>query len=274
MSPSITVIVSTYNQPDHLRRVFAGYSCQSATNFDMIIADDGSSDETRGLIDRMMPQVDFPVLHLWQRDDGFRKCRILNKAITAAQGDYLILTDGDCVPEPDLVARHGLLARKGRFLSVGAIRLPEQTTDAMTADDIHAGRIWNYPWLVEQGLPDRWKYRRFFLSPELRRGMDAVLPIKPTFNGNGSSCWREDARAVNGFDERLGYGGEDVEFGQRLIRHGVQPLMARHRIRALHLDHARGYVDDEAVAENKRLIAACNGRSWAEAGIRKRDRST
>ena len=101
-----SVIFTTYNHPKWLEKTLWGFSTQSFRDFEIIVADDGSGQETRDVIESLKPQIDIPIQHIWQEDDGFQKCRILNKAIVASQGEYLIFTDGDCIPHPDFVRNH------------------------------------------------------------------------------------------------------------------------------------------------------------------------
>src|SRR6056297_132832 len=89
----ISVIISTYNSPDWLEKTLWGYFVQSYKKFEVIIADDGSTSETRQLIDCISEQSDFTIKHVWQKDEGFRKCRILNKAILETESEYLVFTD-------------------------------------------------------------------------------------------------------------------------------------------------------------------------------------
>src|SRR5690554_3276287 len=104
MSPnSIGVVITTYNSPLWLGKVLTGYECQSFKSFRVIIADDGSTDETKELIDTFKARGILTIDHVWHEDDGFRKCQILNKAISETECDYLIFTDGDCIPEPDFI---------------------------------------------------------------------------------------------------------------------------------------------------------------------------
>ncbi|MEO8011304.1 MAG: glycosyltransferase, partial [Dokdonella sp.] len=79
-----SVVISTYNHPDWLAKCLTGYAYQDRTDFELIIADDGSRQDTRALIDAMRPRLPFALAHVWQEDDGFRKCRILNRAIETA----------------------------------------------------------------------------------------------------------------------------------------------------------------------------------------------
>ena len=95
---TIGVIISTYNNPAWLEKTLWGYLCQDRMADEIIIADDGSGEETRMLIERYKKLL--PIKHVWHEDDGFRKTVILNKAIVAATADYLVFTDQDCVPKP------------------------------------------------------------------------------------------------------------------------------------------------------------------------------
>jgi glycosyltransferase involved in cell wall biosynthesis len=97
----ISVIVSTYNQPEWLRKVLHGYLSQTFCDFELLIADDGSDDRTAVVVNDFERLARFSIRHIWQEDDGFQKTKILNKAITAADGDYLVFSDGDCIPRKD-----------------------------------------------------------------------------------------------------------------------------------------------------------------------------
>ncbi|WP_353850690.1 glycosyltransferase [Flavobacterium sp.] len=99
----ISVIFSTYNSEEWLEKVILGFSVQTFRNFEIIIADDGSREATKNLIDKLRAEIDIPIIHVWQEDNGFQKSQILNKAILASTSDYLIFTDGDCIPRKDFV---------------------------------------------------------------------------------------------------------------------------------------------------------------------------
>lgn len=250
-----TVIIASYNKPRYLKLVLDGYRHQTQSLFEIIIADDGSTKETTALIQQEQVDYPFPLRHIWHADQGFRKCRILNKAIRAAQNSaYLIFTDDDCIPLPDYIESHLKHARKGHFLSSGGMRLPESLTQYILAhgyDEID----FSFEWLNCHGLADRVKYKRFYWALWQRMLLDYLLPIKKTFNGNNSSGFRDDIIKVGGFNEGMEYHGEDVELGYRLENSGVKPIRVRHRARAVHLEHDRGYVTDEMIRKNKAIIA-------------------
>ena len=104
-----------------------------------------------------------------------------------------------------------------------------------------------------------------------RRPLDAITTAKATFNNCNSSAWKEDLLAINGYDERMKYGGPDRELGERLENHGVRGKQVRHRAVCLHLDHARGYKTTASVQANLAIRAETRSRKtvWTPHGIKK-----
>lgn len=265
-SPSISVILSTFNSPWHLSRALCGYSLQQVRPVEIVIADDGSDDSTRGVVERWAKQL--PVVHVWQVHDGFRKCAILNKAVAAAKGDYLIFSDGDCIPEPEFVAVHAAAATKGQFLSGGAIRLPKKATEQIGFAEIADGRIFTSEWLRDNHVSWRERLKLKRRTP-WQPVLNSLSPTRPTFNGNNSSAWRADVVAVNGFDERMVYGGLDRDLGERLERIHVFGCSIRYVATVVHLDHPRSYRSEAGVAANLRIRRenAARKTSWTPHGL-------
>lgn len=264
-----SVLFSTFRQPDWLRKALCGFASQTHGGFEVVIADDGSAEDTAEVIRSARRRTGLAIEHVWQRDRGFRKCRILNKAIVRARGDYLIFTDGDCIPQPEFVARHLALAERGRFLSGGLLRLPLGLSHNIEADDIASGRAFSVSWLRAHGMP--FSYRLLKLGAGLRFGalLDRISPATAGWNGHNASGWKADIVAANGFDERMGYGGEDRELGERLENAGISGKRIRHRVTCLHLEHRRGYVNPETRAANLaiRRETAHRRRTRTEHGI-------
>jgi glycosyltransferase involved in cell wall biosynthesis len=256
-SPSaVSVVVSTYNAPDRLEKVLWGYGCQSVTGFELIVADDGSGPETEAVIARHSAHPGLRLQHVWHEDNGFRKCAILNRAIEATSGSYLIFTDGDCVPHRDFVAAHLRLAEEGRFLTGTCSRLPMDLSERVAREDVETGRVFEPLWLLRHGYARTGVWRR---SVVLCLGLDGLMNRrdprdKQTFNGNNASCFRQDALAIGGFDERLGYGGEDREFGYRLEHRGLRAKVIRYSAQTIHLDHPRSYKSATMRAANQVII--------------------
>ena len=248
--PDVSVIFSTYRQPEWLRKTLCGFAGQNCPDFEVVIADDGSGEETAEVIRSASESMALRIEHVWQPDVGFRKCRILNKAILKARGSYLIFTDGDCIPHPEFIARHLELAEPKRFLSGGLLRLPLGLSQNIHPDDIAAGRCFSTSWLRSHGMPFTYKLLKLSAGLDLGAVMDRVSPTTAGWNGHNSSGWKDDILRANGFDERMGYGGEDRELGERLENAGIRGKRIRHRITCLHLDHPRGYVSAQARAAN------------------------
>lgn len=264
-----SVLLSTYNSPAWLEKVLYGYFCQRRTDFELIIADDGSGPETATLIERLRPLSPVPILHIWQHDNGFRKCRILNKAVVHARTNYIIFSDGDCIPRADFVDTHLRRAAPGYYLSGSYYKLPMTTSQLITRDDIESGRCFDKRWLYQHGLPRHRKTLKISASPRWAPLFNRLTPAKCNLKGSNASVWRDDILRVNGLDERMPWGGEDREFGVRLVNAGIKPRHVRYDAIVIHLDHARGYVDAERVAANKALrqASARNGVTRTPQGI-------
>lgn len=268
----ISVIFTTYNHPVWLEKVLWGYTLQTFKDFEVIVADDGSGEETAELIKRMQKEVNYPIQHVWHEDDGFQKCVILNKAIVASKGEYLVFTDGDCIPRHDFLQTHYDKRQPNHFLSGGLIRLPMELSKKITKDDILSQKIFDKNWLEEQGLKKDFLKNLKLTKKEATAGfMNKVTPTTPSWNGHNASTWREIVLKVNGFDERMQYGGQDREFGERLVNLGVKPKQIRYSTICLHLDHSRGYARKESIEKNRniRKHTQKNKIHWTPFGIEK-----
>jgi len=250
---NLSLILTTYNSPRWLEKVLWGYSCQTELPLEVIVADDGSTPETAELVQRLRAETGLDIRHVWQRDDGFRKCRILNKAVLHARGDYVVFTDGDCVPRRDFLAVHKRRAEPGHFLSGSYFKLPMGASEAITRDDILSGRCFELPWLREHGLKSRRKTMKLRASPRWAPLLNRLTPTACNLKGANASVWLEDILKVNGFDERMAWGGLDREFGVRLANAGIKPRHVRYDAICVHLDHPRGYAHRDIVARNRAM---------------------
>lgn len=251
----ISVIFTTYNSTAWLEKVLWGWENQTDTHFEVVIADDGSNDETRDLINRFKQTSSLDIVHVWHEDNGFQKCQILNKALLAASGEYIVMSDGDCIPRKDFLSEHRKHAQPGYFLSGGYFKLPMSTSEIITQDDIQSGRCFTTKWLKAHGV--KLGYRAVKLNSGLIQAsiLNTIIPTRKTWNGHNASCFIKDAFTVNGFDERMKYGGLDAEFGGRLENAGLKVKRIRYNAVCLHLDHKRGYANEEDMARNRKIRA-------------------
>jgi glycosyltransferase involved in cell wall biosynthesis len=257
---SVTVMVSTYNWKEALALSLRSLAMQSRLPDEVIVADDGSREDTAELLHEIARGFPAPLRHVWQPDDGFRKARILNRAIAAARGDYVIQLDGDMLAHPHFVADHLRLARPGRFLQGTRIR----TTVAETARLLAGGKP-RYGWFVDAYFRDEkdrgtWHFGRRHHTLRL----PWLAQIKSRSTGHPMGCnvsfWREDLLRVNGYDERMhGYGSEDLEIDIRLRNAGLRRAQIKFAALALHLEHKSVSSRDPADPElpnNKLLFAS------------------
>ncbi|QDS96868.1 glycosyltransferase family 2 protein [Adhaeretor mobilis] len=265
----VSAILATYNEPKWLEKVIWGYAVQTHESFELVIADDGSTAETAETIKKLRNETGLIIKHVWHEDDGFRKCRILNKAIQAATSDYLVFSDGDCIPRNDFLEAHVRYATPRRFLSGGLVRLPMDVSHKISVDDIQEQKATDYAWLRGSGMSWNKKCVMLVKSKWQARLCDFLTTTRATWNGHNASGWKEDILEVNGFDERMGYGGEDREMGLRLMNKGIQPVQIRHRAVCVHLDHKRGYVHKAILAWNKqhRQKVSRMRMTWTNYGI-------
>ena len=231
------VIVTTYNRPDALAAVLAGYEAQTDPEFELIVADDGSTSETQAVVRQYQRRSRGPVRHVWQEDRGFRAAAIRNRAVATTTADYLIFTDGDCIPARQFVQRHKQLAEPGYFLGANRVLLSPEATMR-----ILEGRVPVHEW--------RW---RQWIGSWIRRDVNRLLPLLTLPDGPyrkwspgqwkgiktcNLSLWREDLTQVNGLDESYeGWGLEDSDLIIRLLRSGVKHKTARYAAPVFHLWH-------------------------------------
>lgn len=252
---AISVIISTYNQPKWLEKTLWGYQFQTFHDFEIVIADDGSGEETQEIIAKAQNESNFPIKHAWHEDNGFQKTIILNKATLLTKHDYLVFTDGDCIPRHDFLATHMKYACAGRFLSGGYCKLPLELSRSISKDDIQTGKAFDVRWLKQQGKLSGSSKRKLSLSSPMSKFADFITTTKPTWNGCNSSTWRKHIIDVNGHNEEMQYGGQDREMGERLLNLGLKPIHIRHQAILLHLDHKRGYKTQESIDKNLKVRA-------------------
>ncbi|MDJ0972955.1 MAG: glycosyltransferase [Planctomycetota bacterium] len=231
MSRAARVIVATYNQLALFRKALRGYLRQTTTDFALTIADDGSSDGTKAYIEEIRPAFEakgIPFAYVWQRDDGFRKTRILNEAVREAEDEpLLVFSDGDCVPPASFVAKHIDVHEPWSFHVGGCYRLSREDSEALTEADIDAGRHETLG-TAEHEKDLRKRRRKSHWGVRFRR------KNRPKILGLNFAADRQLFDSLNGFDERFtSWGiGEDSDLRDRAMRH-----RPRARVKNLYLEN-------------------------------------
>jgi glycosyltransferase involved in cell wall biosynthesis len=222
------LIVSTYNSPDALAKVFAGIARQSGPPDEVLVSDDGSGAVTRELVAGWRRTQPFSVRHVWHEDMGFRKTAILNKSVAAASGPYLVFLDGDCVPHRHFIADHRALAEHGFWVQGRRCFVKEDCVAAFEPERTPVGR-----WILTGRITGVAKALRLPF-PLIRRDTAQRGII-----GCNLAVWRDDLIAINGFDEEyVGWGiGEDSDMGTRLYHLGRPRKFVYAHAVVFHLNH-------------------------------------
>ncbi len=235
--PLISVIVTTYNWPEALEACINSLFAQEDQNFEIIIADDGSTDEAKVLIEKLIQQNSIPIKHAYHDDLGFRAGTIRNKAVALSQGEYLIFIDGDCAVFPNFITRHRQFAEPGYFVPGNRILLSPPYTEIVLSNKT--------PLYSQSTL--------FYIQQWLLQNINRITPLiynpflflryrKPNQWEKAMTCnlamYKKDFMAVNGFDEAFeGWGYEDSDLVIRLIHNGIKRKEGRFAIPVLHHWH-------------------------------------
>lgn len=257
----VSLLISTYNWPQALELVLLSTENQTENPDEILIADDGSSEETKTLIDDFRKKLSIEIKHFWHEDKGFRKSIILNKAIAAAKGDYIIQIDGDCIMHKDFVRDHKAMARPNTYLYGSRVNIQEDFLPTL----FNTQKIsFNY---FQKGIKKR---NRNLRIPILSRFYSAQNTISKKMRGCNVSFWKKDVVAVNGYNEEFeGWGREDSELIIRMMNNGVLGKRLRYRGIVYHIWHKvkdvshlkkNNALQEKAIAEKSK---------WCEAGIAK-----
>jgi glycosyltransferase involved in cell wall biosynthesis len=248
----ISVIVATYNRPDALDAVLRSLARQSDADFEVLVADDGSTPPTKELIEAWQKRFNGRLHHVWHPDDGFRLAEIRNRAILAASGDYCIFLDGDCIARANFVAAHRTLAKRGWFVTGNRLLLSRALSERILNEKLDP-ESWSFV--------DWWRARR---AKEIKRLTPLLaLPLGPLrqlrqrdwrgAQGCNLGIWRSDLVAVDGFEGGFAsWGREDSDLLVRLMRAGVRRSDGRMATGVLHLWHAEA--DRSRLPENERRL--------------------
>ncbi len=236
----ISLVITTYNWPQALGFVLRSVESQTDKNFEVIIADDGSRQETIDLVEEYTKKSSIKISHYWHNNDGFRVAAARNGAVELAEGEYIIFTDGDCCLMPSFISSHRKLVEKGWFVAGRRVYLKRGFTNRVLKKGWSFFR-WSRAILFLMGLTGQCN-RPFQFVPllqsdkERKKQMDSWDKVQTCNLG----VWKDDFYKVDGFDESyVGHGLEDSDFTLRILRSGIKRITANHSSPVLHLFHSR-----------------------------------
>lgn len=232
----ISLLVTTYNDPDRLEKTLSHYLRLALQPFEILVCDDGSKVETKNLVDSFIRKSRTPIIHVYQEDHGWDPSGIRNLGTLQASGDYLIFTDGDCVPHPQYIHDHLQAAETGCFVFGDRSHVLQEHIDRFTTHTLT-----RLSYILTKKINKRQSaLRNPFEKPEVReksafRDINALASLSICCN---FAMWKQDLVAVNGFDESFNsWWPEDAECAARLLNRGLKLKKYRQKCLVYHLNH-------------------------------------
>ena len=259
-----TLIIATYNWPQALALCLKSVLGQTVLPGEIIIADDGSTPETKAVIDDYKELTNVPIKHLWHKDDGYRKTIILNEAIRVASFPYIIQTDGDMIIHKLFIQEHLEAARKGLYIRGSRAMINKSATEKLLQNNSIDVSFFS------KGLINRMNSLHSSIVSAFYDAITRSGPKKGVLGCN-FSYWKKDVVAVNGYNNGIiGWGHEDTELGARLINNGVSKKNLKYKAVCFHLFHAHFPRESEALhwqlvtkAFAEKIVECANGYSNA-----------
>ncbi len=255
------LLISTYNWETALNLVFKGLKQQTVLPDEILIADDGSREETGELIRKFQTEISVPVKHFWQEDKGFRKALILNKAIAGTDAGYIIQTDGDCIPEKHFIEDHLSHRLPNTYLFGSRVNIRKEYMNAIIESQKANFNFWS------NEIKNKTRaIRSGFLSERYQ----PTHEISSKIRGCNLSFWRKDLIAINGYNEDMeGWGREDSDMIIRLHNNHINGRRLRYAGIVFHLYHKESSREHLEINDKIEKAAKAKGTTWCENGISK-----
>lgn len=248
----VSVVITTYNRSDALIAVLSALSRQSDQNFEVIVADDGSCDSHRRRLLESPAARALQLVHVWHPDVGFTASRVRNRGVALANSSYIVLLDGDCIPERDFISRQKSLAENGFLMNGSRVLLSPSLTQKVVKEGFQVDGRSNLFWLKQRLFGHSSKLAGLFRLPDFEARVDREFSWKGIRSCN-MGVWKSDFEAVDGFDESfVGWGHEDADFVLRLHNAGIARKNGFCSTEVFHLWHEESSRNQES--HNAKLV--------------------
>lgn len=259
--PKCSLVAPTYNWPEALELLLLSVKNQTTLPNEVIIADDGSNENTKQLIERFKKDFPVPLIHIWHKDDKNRKPAIMNKAIASANFNYIIEIDGDIIMHKHFVEDHLSLAQDGQFLYGSRVNIKANYLNTLFNKKQITFNVFS------KGIKKR---GRTLHIPILAKLQEQEVTRSSKLRGCNMSFWKEDFITVNGFNEDLvGWGIDDSEMIQRLLNIGIKGRRLKFKGLAYHIYHKEQSKDNFYKNEIIEKQTTENNVTYIEKGIDK-----
>jgi GT2 family glycosyltransferase len=203
---------------------------------EVLIADDGSSEDLRNAAETVATELPFPVTHVWQPDEDYRLARSRNNAISAASGDVIAFLDQDTLPHSTWLATYVKHISEGRVCTGYVLQIPEGLRDNISTETVLSGEFES--WHEPSEFKKLDQLQRKFEFYALMRGLGLGIRGRPAIAFGNACAMKSDLLKINGFDEEyIGWGQEDDDCGWRLYMAKVKPVPLVNSALVSHIPH-------------------------------------
>ncbi|EGR4261593.1 glycosyltransferase family 2 protein [Vibrio cholerae] len=252
-----SLIITTYNWKEALETVLNSVKYQTTLPDEVLVADDGSREDTTLMIEQVRKNYPVPLIHCWHEDNGFQLAMSRNKAIAKASGDYLIMIDGDMVLSKDFIESHKAVAKTGWFVQGGRVITNQECARKIMNEQL-------LPNIFTPGLRNR---KNCISNKLLSRLFSYERNNDKATRGCNMAFWKNDVIEVNGFNQDfIGWGREDSEFVLRMLNAGKRRLYLKFSGIGYHLYHPENsrasLAQNDQILENtikNKLVRCANG---------------
>ncbi len=259
---SVSLIITTYNWKEALTVVLNSVAQQTRIPDEVVVADDGSREDTRERIDQLREAMPYPIVHAYQEDNGFQVSSIRNRAIALAKSEYIISIDGDMMLHPNFIEDHLSVAKQGTYVQGGRVIMNDELTQGILTDPINIPQI---SFSSREIKNKKNALRSSFLKNFMARFVTNHLK---RVRGCNQAFWKQDLIDVNGFNEAFqGWGREDSDICLRLNNNGIDRINLKFAGIAYHLCHVEAQRTSLAANDEILEMAIREKQTFCEKGL-------
>jgi hypothetical protein len=241
-----SLIITVFNRSHLIRKALLSLKNQSVKPHELILSDDGSTEDIFESIKDIVSVLEFPVKYVRQENKGFRLAKKRNNGVRNSNGDLIIFLDQDLIHTNNLIKTFIENSKEKRFLTGMPIWLPEEKSNAITEDKIINNNFRSLISCDEKTTIDKQfkKDKRYYYLHKMR------LTNQPRLRGGVCAINRKDFELINGYDEKfIGWGAEDDDVGNRLYKLGVEGYNPFKDEYTIHLFHEKAKIANKGVKE-------------------------
>lgn len=264
----VSIITSTYNKAKYLELTLAGFVCQTYKNFEIVVVDDGSTDDTQKIIKEYADKIN--IVYFRQENQGIASAR--NTALKLARGDYIIVIDDDRIPCPEFVYEHKrqldinekvlCIGKEGNVLSVfrEGVILDFNNKIKIFQEYPILQEVKYYELLNADDIIKDFQYaiRRCFLEytsnslqmEEYEKNFAEFYFAWSRAYGGNISFRRSMCKEEIYYDTQyVGYGMEDIDFSYQFYLQGFKYIYVEKAVN-YHQEHPRGADEGRSMYKN------------------------